>query len=172
MTDDEKTQIEKMTADARYNRQYGEQVIPDDAELNELLQNIERANESSDFTKDNLIDYLWAYMEASLVRLDELRKRDAALQSLAYQLRNLPSAYTRMQGPQGNGDRVANLLSDDAFAFGNRLKIVVETGEDPGDSRYTCWQIGCGKFKGHSGEHDIATPDDPHRNEPEGTGEA
>lgn len=97
-------------------------------------------------------------------------ERDAALMNLVRELQHLPSAYTRMQGPKGNGDRVADLLSGDTFAIGTRLKIVIESGYDPGDSRYVCWQINCGKFKGHSGEHDIATKD-PHHAEPEGTGE-
>lgn len=81
-------------------------------------------------------------------------QQTAQLQNLARELEHLASSYTRMMGPNGNGDRVADLLSGDAHAISKRMKIVLGGGDDPGDDRYTCWQISCGKFKGHYGDHD------------------
>lgn len=99
------------------------------------------------------------------------KTRDEQLARIAHRLQYLGSAYTRMLGPNGNGDRVADLVSSDAFALGKRLKIVLQGEDDPGDDRYACWQIRCGKFKDHWGDHDIADRGvDPHHNEPEGTG--
>lgn len=52
-------------------------------------------------------------------QIEELRK-------LARQCQGMSGRYTRMYGPQGNGDRVADLQMEDAYHIGTRILEILD----------------------------------------------
>lgn len=48
------------------------------------------------------------------------------LRMLARQCQGMSGTYTRMYGPQGNGDRVADLQMEDAYRIGTRMMEILD----------------------------------------------
>lgn len=70
-----------------------------------------------------------------MITYDELQE----LRRIARSIQSLPSAYTRMNGPTGNGDRVADLLSGDAYRLGTRLLEILDREEAEPEWEYA-WE--------------------------------
>lgn len=51
------------------------------------------------------------------------------LRLLARKLQGLSGTYTRLYGSGGNGDRVADLLTQDAFEIGQRIEEILESDD-------------------------------------------
>lgn len=84
--------------------------------------------------------------------------RDELLRRLAHEVRDHAGKYTRAYGREDNSARVLELTNADTYALGQRLLAVLDTGEDPGDSRYSCGWPSAGRCRcllpqGHSGLH-------------------
>ncbi len=47
------------------------------------------------------------------------------LKQLARECQGLVGRYTRMPGPNGNGDRVANLLTEDTYKIGTEMMEIL-----------------------------------------------
>lgn len=71
--------------------------------------------------------------------------RDELLRRLAREVRDHAGQYTRAYGREDNSARVLELTNADTYALGQRMLAVLDTGEDPGDSRFLC---GIGKCAG------------------------
>jgi hypothetical protein len=80
------------------------------------------------------------------------------LRRLAREVRDHAGAYTRAFGREDNSARVLELTNSDTYALGERMLAVLDTGSDPGDSRYICGFGSCALPKGHSAPHVSTLP--------------
>lgn len=120
---------------------------------NEVISILERAHKMSIPGPDVPADGTTYGLAAVTVR--SLLERLELVMPIVRELESHASKYTRAFGKESNAERVLDLTDADVYAASQRLRAVVTTGEDPGDTRFICLTIDCSKGQHHSGEHDV-----------------
>lgn len=120
---------------------------------NEVLAIMERAHKMSISGPDVPEDATTYGLAAKTIR--DLQGKLETLMPIVRELESHASKYTRAYGRESNAERLLELTDADVYAASQRLRAVITTGEDPGDTRYLCLTIGCPKGQHHSGEHEV-----------------
>lgn len=125
--------------------------------VNEVLAIMERAHKMSISGPDVPEDATTYGLAAKTIR--DLQARLEMAMPIVRELETHSGRYTRAFGQESNAERVLDLTTQDVYSLGQRLRAVITTGKDPGDSRFICSTLSCKLPKSHSGEHDLAGAD-------------
>ena len=131
--------------------------MAEDKSVNEVLAIMERAHKMSISGPDVPEDATTYGLAAMTIR--DLQARLELAMPIVRELETHAGRYTRAFGKESNAERVLDLTTQDIYSLGQRLRAVITTGKDTGDSRFICSTLSCKLRKSHSGEHDLAGED-------------